>query len=73
MITTFGVHLVHCLEIVPGKLKLTDDGVEDAVREDLIRYLFLFVSEKQRSQTKIEFTGTLPYFDPANERLVKKK
>ncbi len=73
VLTTFGVHLVHCLEIVPGKKTLQDDGVEDAVREDLIRYLFLFVSEKQRSQTKIEFTGQLPHFDPQTERLVKKK
>jgi parvulin-like peptidyl-prolyl isomerase len=70
VLTTFGIHLVHCLAIEPGKLTLADDGVETAVRTDLVRYLFLWVSERQRAETKIEFTGAVPYFDPATGKLV---
>lgn len=73
VVTTFGVHLIHCLAIEPGKLTLQDDGVADAVRQDLIRYLFMWVSEKQRAESKIEFTGALPYFDPQTGKLVKAK
>jgi len=73
VVTSFGVHLVHCLAIEPGQLSLTDGGVEQAVREDLIRYLFMWVSEKQRAESKIEFTGALPHFDPATGKLVKQK
>jgi len=73
VLTTFGVHLVHCLAIEPGKLTLKDDGVEDAVRQDLIRYLFMWVAEKQRAESKIEFTGASPYFDLGTGKLVKGK
>jgi len=73
VLTTFGVHLVHCLASEPGKLTLQDDGVVDAVRQDLIRYLFMWVSEKQRTESKVEFTGALPYFDLKAGKLVKAK
>jgi parvulin-like peptidyl-prolyl isomerase len=73
VVTTFGVHLIHCLAIEPGKLTLQDDGVADAVRQDLIRYLFMWVSEKQRAQSKIEFAGSLPHFDPQTGKLVQAK
>jgi parvulin-like peptidyl-prolyl isomerase len=73
VLTTFGVHLIHCLAIEPGKLTLQDDGVVDAVRQDLLRYLFMWVSEKQRAESKIEFTGALPHFDPETGKLVKAK
>lgn len=72
VLTSFGVHLIHCLEVAPGKRLLSDDGVEPAVREDLIRYLFLWIAEKQRATAKIEFTGAVPYFDPASGKLVVK-
>lgn len=71
VLTTFGVHLVHCLAVEPGKLTLRDDGVEEAVREDLIRYLFMWVAEKQRTESKIEFTGAIPYFDLESGKLVE--
>lgn len=71
VVTAFGVHLIHCLAIEPGKLTLQDDSVADALRQDLIRYLFMWVSEKQRAESKVEFTGTLPYFDPQTGKLVK--
>jgi parvulin-like peptidyl-prolyl isomerase len=73
VVTTFGVHLVHCLAVEPGKLTLQDEGVADAVRQDLIRYLFMWVSEKQRAQSKIEFTGALPHFDSETGKLGKAK
>lgn len=70
VLTTFGIHLVHCLAIEPGKLTLQDDGVAEAVRQDLIRYLFMWVSEKQRAESKIEFTGALPHFDAETGKLI---
>jgi parvulin-like peptidyl-prolyl isomerase len=70
VVTSFGVHLIHLLGEEPGKLTLADSAVEQAVREDMIRYLFLWVSEKQRADAKIEFTGTLPYFNPESGKLV---
>lgn len=73
VLTTFGVHLVHCLAIEPGKGTLQDDAVAEAARQDLIRYLFMWVSERQRADSKIEFTGALPYFDSETGKLVKAK
>jgi peptidyl-prolyl cis-trans isomerase SurA len=73
VVTTFGVHLVHCLGIEPGKRTLADDGVEDAVRQDLIRYLFMWISEKQRTESKVEFTGATPYFDTETGKFVPAK
>lgn len=73
VLTTFGVHLVHCLAIEPGKLTLEDEGVEEAVRQELIRYLFMWVSERQRTRSSVEFTGALPHFDPLTGKLVAAK
>jgi parvulin-like peptidyl-prolyl isomerase len=73
VVTSFGVHLIHMLGEEPGQRTLKEPDVEEAVREDLIRYLFMWVSEKQREGAKIEFTGALPYFDPATGKLVPAK
>jgi parvulin-like peptidyl-prolyl isomerase len=73
VLTSFGVHLVHCLAIQPGKLTLKDDGVEDEVRGDLVRYLFMWVAEKQRVDSPIEFTAALPHFDLETGKLVNAK
>jgi parvulin-like peptidyl-prolyl isomerase len=70
VVTSFGVHLIHLLGEEPGELTLADGSVEQAVREDLIRYLFIWVSEKQRASSKIVFSGVLPHFSPETGELV---
>lgn len=73
VLTAFGVHLVHLLAEEPGKLTLADDLVNKSVREELIRYLFMWIAEKQRTTTEIQFTGALPYFDAESDELVPAK
>lgn len=52
VVTPFGVHLIQCLDVVPG------DKTWPQVRGDLERavmeYLFLWMADRQRPQAKIE-------------------
>jgi parvulin-like peptidyl-prolyl isomerase len=57
--TTFGVHLIACLEIKPGKLTWKDSA--DDLRPAIIRYLFHWIADKERPAAKIEYTNHWPH------------
>jgi parvulin-like peptidyl-prolyl isomerase len=52
--TTFGVHLITCLEIKPGSRTWQDAA--DELRPAIIRYLFRWIADKERPAAKIEYT-----------------
>ncbi len=64
----FGVHLVQCLEILPGQRSWQD--VRDQLEPAMVRYLFDWVAQKKRPQAKIEYTGNSPYFEPGTDVVV---
>ncbi|HEX3870784.1 MAG TPA: peptidylprolyl isomerase, partial [Pirellulales bacterium] len=68
VVTYFGVHLIKCTDVKPGAKSWQD------VRSDLLtpaaKDLFTRLSAELRSKSTVEFTGAVPYLDPATKRLV---
>lgn len=56
--TRFGVHLIHCLEMKPGKRTWTE--MRDALRKDLARRLLKRIADEERRTSKVEYTGAMP-------------
>jgi parvulin-like peptidyl-prolyl isomerase len=56
--TRFGVHLVQCLEIKPGKLGWQD--AREPLRNAVVRYLFSWAADQQRERVEITRSGLWP-------------
>lgn len=69
VVTRFGVHLVHCLDIRPGEQ--TWDQVGDPLKRSATEYLFGWVADRQRPNAVVEFTGAMPYFKPGTRVLAE--
>jgi len=69
--TPFGVHLIRCNEIKPGKKTLGD--VRKEVDEALARELLEKLAQQQREHTPVEFTGKWPHFKPGTRELAVPK
>jgi len=69
--TPFGVHLIRCNEIKPGKKTLSD--VRKQVDEGLARELLEKLAQQQRPHTPVEFTGKWPHFQSGTRELVTPK
>jgi len=65
--TPFGVHLIRCDEIRPGKKELRD--VRKEIDEALARELLDKIARQQQTRSKIEFTGKWPHFQPGTREL----
>ena len=57
--TAFGVHLITCQEVKTGKLTWKDSA--DDLRPAIIRYLFRWIADKERTAAKIEYTDLWPH------------
>lgn len=57
--TSFGVHLITCLEVKPGPRTWQDAA--DELRPAIIRYLFRWIADKERPAAKIEYTENWPH------------
>ena len=68
--TSFGTHLVKCLEIRPGKKLLGD--VRDEVLRAATTHWFHALSNESRAQAVIKYSDSYPHFD-ANGTLVLPK
>ena len=66
--TRFGVHLIQCLEIEPGKREF--DDVRPQVAASAARYLFDRLARRNRRGVTIMFTGAMPHFRPGSTKLV---
>ena len=53
VVTSFGVHLIQCLEVRPGKLNWQD--AEGELRRSVAIYLFDWAADKQKTKTAIEW------------------
>lgn len=67
--TPFGVHLIRCDEIRPGKKALRD--VRKEIDEALARELLDKIARQQQPQSKLEYTGKWPHFQPGTRELAK--
>ena len=56
--TVFGVHLIKCLEIKPGKIGPRD--AMEAVRNDATRYLFDKLADKNRDSVNVKYEVDWP-------------
>ena len=54
VVTTFGVHLIQCLQVQPGTTRWQD--VRPELEAAVVQYLFRWVADRQRPQAKIEVT-----------------
>ena len=66
--TPFGVHLIRCDAITPGR-KLLEE-VRPELEEALARELLEKLARAQRQHTPVEFTGKAPHFKPGTKELV---
>ncbi|QDU26786.1 Foldase protein PrsA precursor [Anatilimnocola aggregata] len=57
--TTFGVHLITCLEVKPGTR--TWQEAVDELRPAVIHYLFRWIADKERTTAKIDYTNNWPH------------
>jgi parvulin-like peptidyl-prolyl isomerase len=69
VITSFGVHVIKCIEVKEGTRQWTD------VRERLVsactRYLFQWIAGRERATTNVEYTGAGPHFKPGTKELAE--
>jgi len=68
VVTPFGVHLIECTDIKPGKL--TWQNQRRAVAESWARDHFLELAAAARKQAVVKYTGASPYFKPGTRELV---
>lgn len=71
VVTSFGVHLIHCLQVKPGQRRWQD--VRDRLRKDLARRVFDNLVQRERRRARVEYTGAMPYIDPESGKLVDVK
>ena len=67
--TPFGVHLIRCDQIRPGKKTLGD--VRKEIDEALGRELLDKIARQQQAKSRIEFTGKWPHFRPGTRELAE--
>lgn len=68
VVTPFGVHLIRCDAVQPGKKQL--DDVRKDVEEALARELLSKLARLEERHTPVGFTGKSPYFKPGTRELV---
>jgi parvulin-like peptidyl-prolyl isomerase len=65
--TAFGVHLIKCVEIKPGKHALAE--VRGEVEQAAGLYLFQWIADRERAGATIEYTESVPHFKPGTKTL----
>ncbi|HVC95012.1 MAG TPA: peptidylprolyl isomerase [Pirellulales bacterium] len=65
--TRFGVHLIQCTDVKPGKKTWSE--ARRALAESLSRRLFAELALAGRKRTTIRYTGAMPYFEPGTKKL----
>ncbi len=69
VVTGFGVHLIKCLEVKPGKKRWPD--VRRELEPAAGRFLFRWIADRERPGATIEYTGAVPRFKPGTKELVE--
>lgn len=68
VVTPFGVHLIECTDVKPGKL--TWQNQRRAVAESWARDHFLELAAAARKQAVVKYSGVSPYFKPGTRELL---
>jgi parvulin-like peptidyl-prolyl isomerase len=66
--TPFGVHLIQCTDVKPGKQ--TWQNERRALAESWTRDCFSTLAEAARSKATVKYAGASPYFKPGTHELV---
>jgi len=69
--TRFGVHLIQCTDVKPGKNTWRD--ARRPLVESLSRRRFAELAQTGRKRATIKYTGAMPYFEPGTRKLNKEK
>ncbi len=67
VVTPFGVHLIRCDSVRPGKKELAD--VLQQVEDGLARQLLEELAAHQRQRCRVQYTGAWPHFKPGTTEL----
>ncbi len=65
----FGVHLIRCDEVLPGKKQVSD--LSGPIDEALGKELLEKISRLERRQTPVKYTSAWPHFKPGTQELAK--
>lgn len=71
VVTSFGVHLIRCLEVKAGPRTWRDARAE--LEPAVTQFLFGWLADRQRPASKVEYTGVLPHFRPGTDELIRAK
>jgi parvulin-like peptidyl-prolyl isomerase len=71
VVSSFGVHLIQCLEVKPGDKSWNE--VRSELEPAATRYLFRWLADRERPKAKIEYTGAWPHFQPGTRILATEK
>jgi parvulin-like peptidyl-prolyl isomerase len=64
--TPFGIHLIRCDEVRPGKRQLAD--VESEVRDAMARELLKKLAQAERNRTPVKYSDNFPQRDSEGQR-----
>jgi parvulin-like peptidyl-prolyl isomerase len=67
VVSRFGVHLIHCLDVRLGTKPWTE--VRDELEPRVLQDVFERVATEERRDAVVEYTGTAPYLDPETGEL----
>lgn len=68
VVSRFGVHLILRTDVRPGDKQAAE--VREELDPHVTRHLFARLAAEERQRTRVEFTGAMPYLDPATGALV---
>jgi len=66
--SSFGVHLIQCVEIKPGEKRWQE--VKSELNAAMTRFLFDWVANKQRPNAQIQFSGHCPHFKSGSREVI---
>lgn len=69
VVSAFGVHLIHCREIMPGKKEW--QAVRPEIEQAVAQYLFAWIADRERPNATIEFKAAVPHFKPGTQEVVE--
>lgn len=69
LVSPFGVHLIQCLEIQPGRA--TWEDVREDVEAAMTSHLFDWASSRPDQEAEIRYTGAVPHFRPGTREVAQ--
>jgi len=71
VVSSFGVHLIKCIEVKSGRRNWHD--ARDELQRAATQHLFDWAANRERATAQIRLTGAVPYFREGTDELVMPK